>query len=168
MKEPLPSPLSPADVADFSAQPPMQVGRLIRLVFQSLVHSIDARMQPLELTAMQWEPLLLLALGRADTVAGLARECDVDCGAMTRMLDRLEQKQLLRRQRSDADRRVVNLEMTDKGRVTACEIPLVVREELQRHLRDISLEEQQTLLQLLTRMLANATEPHEAQEAVTP
>ena len=136
-----------------SDQPPMRVGRLIRLVFNSLVHSIDARMQPLELTAMQWEPMLLLALGRADTVAGLARECDVDCGAMTRMLDRLEQKQLLRRLRSDADRRVVNL---------AQEIPLLVREELQRSLRDITPQEQETLVRLLTQMLDNAAPVQEA------
>lgn len=149
-------------------QPPMQVGRLIRLVFHSLVQSIDARMQPLELTAMQWEPMLVLALGRADTVAGLARECDVDCGAMTRMLDRLEQKQLLRRQRSDEDRRVVNLELTDKGRGIALEIPLVVREEVERSLDGITPVEQQALVRLLTRMLENTTPVQEAQEAVPP
>jgi DNA-binding MarR family transcriptional regulator len=150
------SPVS-SQATDNADQPTMLVGRLIRLVFNSLVHSIDARMQPLELTAMQWEPMLLLALGRADTVAGLARECDVDCGAMTRMLDRLEQKQLLRRLRSDADRRVVNLELTEKGHAIAQQIPLVVREELQRSLRDITPQEQETLVRLLTRMLGNAT-----------
>lgn len=151
----------PAEAAEPSGQPHMLVGRLIRLVFNSLVHDIDARMQPLELTAMQWEPMLLLALGRADTVAGLARECAVDCGAMTRMLDRLEQKQLLRRQRSDADRRVVNLELTEKGRAVAREIPLIVREELQRSLRDITPQEQETLVRLLSRMLGNANPAQE-------
>ena len=167
MTSPLPVPtvsqtLGPID------QPPMQVGRLIRLVFNSLVQSIDIRMQPLELTAMQWEPLLVLALGRADTVAGLARECDVDCGAMTRMLDRLEQKQLLRRQRNDGDRRVVNLELTTKGHAAAQEIPLVVREEVERSLRGITPQEQQVLVCLLTRMLGNTTPVKEVQEAVSP
>lgn len=139
--------------------PNLQVGRLIKLVFYSLLRSVDARMQPLELTAMQWEPLLMLALGRADTVAALARECNVDCGAMTRMLDRLEQKQLLQRQRSDTDRRMVNLALTGKGRDAAEEIPQVVREELRRHLADFSAAERQTLVQLLTRMLGNASAP---------
>lgn len=164
---PQPTPSAPV-FHDYSGQPPMLVGRLIRQVFQSLVHSIDARMQPLELTAMQWEPMLLLALGRADTVAGLARECDVDCGAMTRMLDRLEHKQLLRRQRSEADRRVVNLELTGKGQSVAGQITPVIGEELERLLRDISPQEQQFLVRLLTRMLGNATEPQEAEKAVTP
>jgi len=145
--------------------PALQVGRLIKLVFSSLLRSVDARMQPLELTALQWEPLLMLSLGRADTVAGLARECNVDCGAMTRMLDRLEQKQLLQRQRSDADRRVVNLTLTSKGRDAAAEIPAVVREELRRHLAGFSVNEFDTLTALLTRMLGNSSAPAAAQEA---
>jgi DNA-binding MarR family transcriptional regulator len=139
--------------------PNLQVGRLIKLLFYSLLRGVDARMQPLELTAMQWEPLLMLALGRADTVAALARECNVDCGAMTRMLDRLEEKQLLLRQRSDADRRVVHLTLTRKGREAAVAIPAMVSAELQRHLGGFSAAEHQTLLQLLARMLANAGDP---------
>ena len=146
-----PTPLSP-----LPDDPNLQIGRLIKLVFYSLLRSVDGRMQSLELTAMQWEPLLMLALGRADTVAALARECNVDCGAMTRMLDRLEQKQLLQRQRSDSDRRVVHLALTDKGREAAGQIPQVLREELQRHLEGFSPAEFTTLTKLLTRMLGNA------------
>ncbi|HTQ37128.1 MAG TPA: MarR family transcriptional regulator [Steroidobacteraceae bacterium] len=148
--------------------PNLQAGRLIKLVYFSLLRNVDARMQPLELTAMQWEPLLMLALGRADTVAALARECNVDCGAMTRMLDRLEQKQLLQRQRSEHDRRVVNLALTAKGREAAAEIPRVVREELRRHLAGFSAAELQTLTGLLTRMLGNTNAPPSAREAAQP
>lgn len=144
--------------ADFPNEPPMQVGRLIKQVFGSLLRSVENRMQPLELTAMQWEPLLLLSLGRADTVAALARECRVDCGGMTRLLDRLEQKQLLQRQRSDSDRRVVHLMLTDKGREVAADIPQVVREELQRHLCDFTPDEMRLLVRFLDRMLGNAAE----------
>jgi len=149
---------------DFPNEPPMQVGRLIKQVFGSLLRSVEGRMQPLELTAMQWEPLLLLSLGRADTVAALARECRVDCGGMTRLLDRLEQKQLLQRQRSESDRRVVHLMLTDKGREVAAEIPEVVREELQRHLGDFTPDEMRLLVRFLDRMLQNAAEPVPAAE----
>ncbi len=70
---------------------------------------------------------------------------------------RLEQKQLLQRQRSDTDRRVVNLALTDKGRAVAAEIPVVVHEELQRHLHDFTDQELQLLIQFLTRMLGNVS-----------
>jgi DNA-binding MarR family transcriptional regulator len=143
----------PADVA--ADHPHRVIGRLIKQVFASLVRRIDERMQPLELTAMQWEPVLLLSLKRADTVAALARESQVDCGAMTRMLDRLEEKQLLRRRRSEADRRVVHLELSVKGQKVARAILPVVLEELQIHLRDFRRDEQLMLIELLSRMLKN-------------
>jgi DNA-binding MarR family transcriptional regulator len=153
---PLPSPPGQQELLD--------TGRLIKLVFTSLLRHVDARMQPMDLTAMQWEPLLLLALGRADTVAGLARECRVDCGAMTRMLDRLEQKRLLTRQRSELDRRVVNLCLTAKGRGVAGEIPQLVGEELRRHLQDISPQELHMLNRLLTKMVENGNGSTPVQE----
>jgi DNA-binding MarR family transcriptional regulator len=132
-----------------------RTGRLLKLVLSSLVRNIDARMQPLELTAMQWEPLFLLWLGRADTVAALARECQMDCGAMTRMLDRLEAKDLVRRQRSGTDRRVVHLSLTDKGRESAAALPPVLHEELARHLQDFTDQEKDLLISMLQRMLDN-------------
>ena len=117
-------------------------------------------MQPLELTAMQWEPFLLLHLGRADTVAALAREGNANCSAMTRLLDRLEEKGLVRRQRSDVDRRVVHLGLTEKGREVGDAIEPLVNAELNGHLRGFSETEVATLLQLLGRMLRNGQ--HEA------
>jgi DNA-binding MarR family transcriptional regulator len=140
-------------------EPHTRVGRMLKMVFNSVVRGVDARMQPLELTAMQWEPLLLLSLGRADSVAGLARESQMDCGAMTRMLDRLEQKQLLQRHRSDTDRRVVNLALTDKGRDAAAAIPPVIREELARHLCNFTSAETDLLVGMLDRMLQNGARP---------
>jgi DNA-binding MarR family transcriptional regulator len=134
------------------------VGRLVKQVFHSLVRRIDQRMQPLELTAMQWEPLLLLFNRRVDTVAALARESQVNCGAMTRMLDRLEEKELLRRCRSADDRRVVNLKLTDKGQAVGKELLPIVRKELEVHLRDFTDEEISTLIGLLNRMLKNGAQ----------
>jgi DNA-binding MarR family transcriptional regulator len=131
------------------------IGRLIKQVFSSLVRGVDQHMQPLELTAMQWEPILLLFLDRADTVAALARESSVNCSAMTRMLDRLEEKQLVRRRRSDDDRRVVHLELTDKGLRVGDEIQPLINAELKRHLRDFSDKEISTLKDFLRRMLEN-------------
>lgn len=139
-----------------AAQDPDRVaGRLIKQVLASLLRGIDARMQPLELTAMQWEPLLLIAVKGIDTVAALARESQVGCGSMTRMLDRLEDKQLLRRRRSATDRRVVHLELTAKGKGIARRITPMVNDELRNHLRDFTAAERSTLTRLLSRMLAN-------------
>ena len=71
-------------------------------------------------------PLYKLSVGDATTVAELARVCELDTGAMTRLLDRLEAKGLCRRVRSQADRRVVNIELTDEGREAAARVPQVL------------------------------------------
>lgn len=129
--------------------------RLLRQVMQSLERRVDSRMQPLELTGMQWEPVLLLWLKRADTVAGLARVSQVGVPSMTRMLDRLEEKELLRRERSAIDRRVVNLHLTPKGRRIASRIWPIVVEGMFVHLDGFKKEELAQLADLLGRMLAN-------------
>src|SRR3982750_2516241 len=72
----------------------------------ALVGRVDQHRQPLELTGMQWEPVLMLWLKRADTVAGLARVSQMGFASMSRMLDRLEEKDLLRRERNESARAV--------------------------------------------------------------
>ncbi|MDF3019664.1 MAG: MarR family transcriptional regulator [Steroidobacteraceae bacterium] len=129
--------------------------RQIKLVMSSLTRRVDSHMQPLELTGMQWEPLMLVWLKRADTVAALARVSQVGVPSMTRMLDRLEQKDLLRRERSELDRRVVNLHLTPKGRKVASKIWPIVVEGMNVHLEGFKKEELNQLNDLLGRMLAN-------------
>lgn len=132
-------------------------GFLIKLVYQSLNRMLDQEMAPLELTAMQWRPLALIAHGQADTPAELARIIGVDTGAMTRTLDRLEAKGVLRRARSQEDRRVVKLELTELGQDKARAIPDYIAKALNHHLRGFTSEEVTQLRQMLTRMLANGS-----------
>lgn len=103
------------------------IGYQMRRVVTLLGSAIEHEMAPLGITDAQWKPLLRLYLeAGTSTVAGLARGCSLDAGAMTRMLDRLEAKNLCRRARSLNDRRVVELELTDEGKATAGQIPDVL------------------------------------------
>jgi DNA-binding MarR family transcriptional regulator len=129
--------------------------RQIKMVMSSLVRRVDQHMQPLELTGMQWEPVLMLWLKRADTVAGLARVSQMGFASMSRMLDRLEEKELLRRERSESDRRVVHLHLTTKGKKVANKIWPIVVEGMHVHLDGFKKEELAQLNDLLGRMLAN-------------
>lgn len=136
--------------------------RQLKQVLNSLLRRVDLHMQPLELTGMQWEPVLMLWLKRADTVAGLARVSQMGVASMTRMLDRLEEKDLLRRERSELDRRVVNLHLTAKGRKIATKIWPIVVEGMHLHLDGFKKEELGQLNDLLGRMLANGARDGEA------
>ena len=73
-----------------------------------LATRIDRAVAPLGLTSSQIGVILLLWYERARTPNEMSRVLSYDTGSMTRMLDRLEKKGFLIRQRSLADRRVVN------------------------------------------------------------
>jgi len=136
-------------------RPEDSVGYLMRLILSSMASAVDTQLANCDLTNAQWLPILKLHQGHASTVAELARVCTMDAGAMTRLLDRLETKGLCKRTRSEADRRVVNIALTDTGREVAQGIPGVLCTVLNSHLSGLSAEEFATLKGLLQRMLPN-------------
>ena len=138
--------------------PEQSVGYLMRRILNALSLEVDRQLEPNGLTHAQWVPLFKLYMGSASTVAELARGCQLDTGGMTRLLDRLETKGLLRRNRSSEDRRVVNLELTDEGRAAAKAIPAVLCGVQNAHMRGFTQQEWETLRALLRRMLDNALE----------
>ena len=137
------------------------VGYLIKIANQVVMRNLDAELQPYDLTGPQWVPLLVLSKGRADTVAGCARAIEVDTGAMTRMLDRLEAKGFVSRNRSREDRRVVNVELTKAGHEIVKLIPPSICRVLNRHLRGFNEKEFETFKDLLRRFLNNGEPQNE-------
>lgn len=151
---------APGPTADFynaqTYQPGESVGFMMRRIVNHLSREVDRELEPLGLTNAQWVPMLKLHLGCGSTVAELARESDLDAGSMTRLLDRLEAKQLCRRVRSVDDRRVVHIELTPTGTEAARQIPAVLSRVQNAHLAGFSNEEWQTLKSLLRRVLGTA------------
>jgi DNA-binding MarR family transcriptional regulator len=139
-----------------SYKPEDSIGYLMRQILSMVAHDIERHLAHTDLTNAQWVPLFKLHIGKASTVAELARECNLDAGAMTRMLDRLEAKGLCRRVRSETDRRVVNIELTAAGSNAASDIPEILSGVQNAHLAGFSAEEFQTLRQYLRRILTNA------------
>lgn len=145
--------------ADFysaeNLRPETSVGWLNKRVMQSVLLQIDRRLAAHDLTHAQWLPLYRLSRGECDTMAALARDQALDPGAMTRALDRLEAKGLIRRERSSQDRRVVKLALTEAGRAVSLLVPAVLAEVMNAHLAGFSEPEWQVLVGLLQRMVAN-------------
>ncbi len=132
------------------------LGYLMHQVRGRLVAAIDAELEPLDITWAQWGTLLKIANGRANTASELCRSMAGDTGSMTRMLDRLEQKGLIRRERSAQDRRIVQLSLTRAGQKLYPKLPPIAVKVLNRHLRGFSRDELETLKGFLRRMLSNS------------
>jgi DNA-binding MarR family transcriptional regulator len=134
--------------------PKTGIGGLVSRVRVKLFEALDEELAPLDITAAQYVILVNLAHG-VDSASGLCKGVSYDPGAMTRMIDRLERKGLVRRVRSPEDRRVVNLALTEEGKAVYPKLVASAAAVTNRRLRGFTKAEAQQLERLLQRMLAN-------------
>jgi len=144
-------PLAPAQVPEGG----LSVGYLMARARASLLAGLDAELAPFGLNAMQYAVLKHLADGNARTAADLCRHMYYDTGSMTRILDRLEEKGLLRRERCQDDRRVVFLRVAAAGRAQLPRLRAVGSRVLDEHLAGFDAAEVETLKTYLGRMIEN-------------
>ncbi|CAI08068.1 MarR family winged helix-turn-helix transcriptional regulator [Aromatoleum aromaticum] len=141
------------------------IGFLMRQIVSIFSTVIDDRMAAHGLTDAQWKPLIMIQQGQCRTAAELSRLACFDAGAMTRLIDRVEAKGLVRRVRSQEDRRVVNLELTDEGERATEVVPHVLADVLNTALDGFSENEARQLKALLRRMLDNTRKLRESDAA---
>ena len=132
------------------------LGRLIADVSGRLLAALDEEMTGLGITGAQWVILMRIATGCGSTAAELCRFSRYDTGSMTRMLDRLEEKDLIRRVRSSSDRRIIHLELTEAGRELYKLLPPVSIKVMNEHLKGFTRAEVDLFKGFLKRMQANS------------
>jgi DNA-binding MarR family transcriptional regulator len=142
------------------------VGYLIRRLYSILGSRIDTHLAVHGLTLMQWIVLIYVRDGLARTASDIAREFQHDSGALTRVIDQLEERGYLRRERSLEDRRFVELKLTPPGRqIIELLLPKVL-EELNWALEPLDRVEFEQFCSYLGRILDHlqASEISEAKE----
>lgn len=135
------------------------IGWLTNQVKVVLSASLNSELADLGISYAQWRVLMRIYSEQGVTAAELCRCMESDTGSMTRMVDRLEEKGFLRRVRSDVDRRVVKLELTDAGRALVPAMLDAVVTVLNHHLRDFTPDEVKSLKSLLRRMIHSGPMP---------
>jgi DNA-binding MarR family transcriptional regulator len=133
--------------------PTTSVGLTINRARNALVSDIDAVLKDLDIASQQMGVVMSLWHGLASTPFELSKLLDIDTGLMTRMLDKLEKQNILARTRSVDDRRVVNLQLSDKGNLVAEEIQNRAPEVLNKRLQNFSNEEFLEFRRLLSKFL---------------
>ncbi|MCH9829611.1 MAG: MarR family transcriptional regulator [Gammaproteobacteria bacterium] len=136
------------------AEPPEAVlGPLLVQLRGAVFNALEKKLAPLELTAAQFGVVVNLARGRAETPGELCRLMDYDRGAMTRLLDRIEGKEIIQRIRCRDDRRSVKLRLTEKGAGLVPQVMPLVYEVYRNGLKDFSISERDRLLEDLRKLL---------------
>lgn len=125
------------------------VGFHLNRARNGLLMEMDAALRPLDITGQQMGILLSLLRGVANTPLEVSRLLGIDTGLMTRMLDKLENKGLLKRERSEEDRRVIHLILSAKGKAVATRVPDIAPEVLNHRLRNFSADEFNEFMRLL-------------------
>jgi DNA-binding MarR family transcriptional regulator len=121
----------------------------------SVLRTISRVLAPFDITGAQFIILMILAGGEADSASGLCKGISYDPGAMTRMLDRLEQKGLIRRIQHPEDRRKTTLALTPEGKAVYPKLRTAAADVQNRFLQGFSKTEVRELEGYLNRILAN-------------
>ena len=108
-----------------------------------------------------WPVLGALHRGDASTPAEVAQFVGLDPSAVTRLLDRLEEKGLLVRRPHGGDRRSVTLELTAKGEELVPKLTACSKETNENFLQGITQKDAAMLIRIIKKMLDNADGPVE-------
>jgi len=135
---------------------------LIMQVRMAIIQGLDQEflsdndVAPLEVTSAQFAILKNVLKGKATAACELCKFMDYDRGAMSRMIDRLERKGLIRRVALAHTRRTRALEVTAAGRAAFPKMQACLTRVVDRMLKGLTSAQVREVEKVLRRMLANS------------
>lgn len=132
------------------------VPALVGLTRSAFMDALDSRLAPFGIKAADYIVLVLLANDMADTASSVCSVIAHDPGAMTRKIDALEARGLVRRVRSAEDRRAIKLELTLEGKKVYPKMLVAAVGMVNDMLHGFTRSEVRDLESMLKRILANA------------
>jgi len=141
-----------------------RVEEMVVVALRRIIRVIDLRSRYLVtqygLTGPQLVLLKELSARDGDSVSKLTQAVHLSQATVTGILDRLEKRELVRRQRSDEDRRRVQIWLTDAGRELLAEAPTLLQEEFIDQLASLDDWEQTQILSSLQRVVSMMEAKH--------
>lgn len=137
-----------------------ELGFLVSAVRSSIWDTIEAELAPLDISPAQFVVFNSIALGKGRTIGEFCRLLGYDSGAMTRLLDRMEKKGLVRRVTNPEDRRSYLVELTAESKAMFPQAKRRVEAVFRRLLAGFSDAQAKALKRSLEQVLANAASMH--------
>ena len=131
------------------------VPRLIYHLGQDIKNLAEKILKPFDLTIEQFQPMKLLALSPDLSQRQLGEHCNKTPANLTRILDRLESKGLVKRQPSPHDRRSFLLALTSEGEALVQQSIEILEEFTSELLEGINDQQQAALRQALKQITNN-------------
>src|SRR5262249_42886453 len=122
----------------------------------AMIGQLDERLAPLDLKAADYIVLVILSNEGDTTASSICSLLGHDPGAMTRKIDGLEARGLVRRVRSAEDRRAITLALTPEGRKLYPKALAIAVDLANEFLAGFSKAEARQLEGFLERILENS------------
>ena len=134
---------------------PYNVGYRIKLLSQLLTRRFTEVLEPFGLTPFHW--LVLCCLWQEDGLptSSIGDKLKQVGGTLTGVLDRMEERGLVRRERDLHDRRIWRIWLTNAGRDLEPVLPPLAAELRDEAMQGISDADRELFSQLLNRAIAN-------------
>lgn len=140
----------------FRQKPSMNPTEEVLTALRRIIRATDLHSRHLEKTVGLTAPqLLLLQILRQKnevTIGALAREMNLSQATVTTVMDRLEERKLARRTRSDTDKRKVFAALTPEGDQLLINAPTLLQQHFIRQFQDLQEWEQAMILSALQRV----------------
>ena len=135
--------------------PAESLGVLLGLVRTEIVRAMESELAAQQIGLRYTQFLILKKLAKLGPMSAseLARAVELDGGAMTRQLDQLEAKGLLRRTPHEQDRRALRIELTAAGDAMWQQMTPCNERVLEAAQRSLSATEREQLNDYLERVL---------------
>ncbi len=126
--------------------------RLASAMQEQFNHDLEA----LDITWPQWMVMNVLHHSSSNTPAQIAEQIGVDRSAVTRLLDRLEKKGLVKREHDQLDRRSVKVRITDPGKLMLNHMDDAAEKHQQSFLSQLHATEHRVLKSNIQKLLRAA------------
>lgn len=131
------------------------IGIILADVSRLLRRSFDARARDIGVTRPQWQVLSALLRNEGINQGGLADILEVEPITVCRMVDRLQDADLVERRPDPADRRAWSLFLTEKGHGVIAQLRPLAEEMLVEALDGVEATERDRMLATLDRIRQN-------------
>ena len=131
------------------------IGTLLAQVSRLLRRSFDERARGIGVTRPQWQVLSLLKIHAGSNQGALAEMLEVEPITLGRMIDRLQEAELVERRADPADRRAWRIFLTEKGEGLLDKLRPFGRETLSQALEGVSEADRDQFMATLARVRTN-------------
>jgi DNA-binding MarR family transcriptional regulator len=135
-----------------------RAGHLMGMLHRALRRKYDRQLKEFGLTPCQFEVLMILWEEEGILLSELGRRVSRDGPTITGVVDRMENKMLVKRKRDTHDRRAVRVVLTSKSKGMKKQLTTTKKRVLEKIARNLSNKEITSLESVLAKMMKNMEE----------